>query len=117
MTTCRHDHGAITNTIIEPTASILVQKAGRTTGYTKGKVTAIGLRGVAVQYGAGMVCRFDQQMEVISDDGLFSNGGDSGSLVVDMDNNPVGLLFAGGGNRTIINPIGPVMKRFNIKFA
>jgi hypothetical protein len=43
--------------------------------------------------------------------GGFSSGGDSGSLVVTNDGrkNPVGLLFAGSVNTTIINPIEPVL--------
>ncbi|MGH7457200.1 MAG: hypothetical protein ACRENG_37975, partial [bacterium] len=44
----------------------------------------------------------------------FSAGGDSGSLVVDLSGNPVGLLFAGGSNTTIANPIGAVLTEFGV---
>ena len=47
--------------------------------------------------------------------GTFSAGGDSGSLIVTEDGNyPVGLLFAGSSTRTIANPIGFVLSRFNV---
>jgi len=39
--------------------------------------------------------------------------GDSGSLMVEeTTNNPVGLCFAGGGNASFSNPIGPVLRSF-----
>lgn len=93
-----------------------VQKVGRTTGHTRGKVTAVNVKNVGVNYGVGKVYFFDQQMEIVGEDssGSFSAGGDSGSFVVDMDNNPVGLLFAGSDSHTIINPIEPIIKYFNI---
>ena len=43
-------------------------------------------------------------------------GGDSGSLMVDMQNRAVALLFAGSGTITIACPIGPVMGSLGIKF-
>ncbi len=94
-----------------------VQKVGRTTGHTKGKVTAVNVKNVGVNYGVGKVFFFDQQMEIQGDDnpGSFSAGGDSGSFVVDMDNNPVGLLFAGSDSHTIISPIEAILKEFKIE--
>jgi hypothetical protein len=43
-------------------------------------------------------------------------GGDSGSLVVTENNEPVGLYFAGpeGGEYGIANPIGKVMEKLKI---
>ena len=52
--------------------------------------------------------------------GGFSQGGDSGSLIVtyDPDNanekKPVGLLFAGSSTHTIANPIDLVLDRFGV---
>jgi hypothetical protein len=48
--------------------------------------------------------------------GDFSDGGDSGSLIVtnDGNNHAVGLLFAGSSTRTIANPIGVVLNRFGV---
>lgn len=88
-----------------------VHKFGRTTGYTKDKV--LGLEGtVNVSYGVGKVARFEHQIIV----GPMSTGGDSGSLVLDMDNRPVGLLFAGSDEVTIINEIDRVVDALKIKF-
>ncbi len=106
--------GKIGKNIVSP-ADILgckVQKTGRTTGHTQGEVTAINLRNVAVGYGSGKTYRFDNQMEVCTEGGEFSAGGDSGSFVVDMEGNPVALLFAGSPGHTIVCPIEAVLKEF-----
>ncbi|MFZ4768597.1 MAG: hypothetical protein ACOYLO_00350 [Ferruginibacter sp.] len=107
--------GKLTDLIMNPEDVLDVQKTGRTTGHQKGKVTAINLRGVAVNYGPMGVCTFDNCIEIGTPG--FSAGGDSGSLVVDKDNNPYGLLFAGSESHTILNPIGPVLKQFHVKIA
>lgn len=74
----------------------LVHKLGRTTGLTRGRVTAFELDNVVVGYDMGNV-RFDNQIEIEGADAVsFSQGGDSGSLVVDEDLRGVALLFAGG---------------------
>ena len=91
-----------------------VQKYGRTTGHTRGRVTGIHAT-LEVDYRTGRV-RFDEQI-VIS--GQFSGPGDSGSLVVTDgvmlgDRRPVGLLFAGSSASTIANPIAPVLERFKV---
>ena len=73
-----------------------VEKLGRTTGHTRGRVTAFELDNVVVGYDIGNL-RFDDQIEVESDGpGSFSQGGDSGSLVfASEDRGAFGLLFAG----------------------
>ncbi|MBN2271395.1 MAG: Ig-like domain-containing protein [Sedimentisphaerales bacterium] len=90
-----------------------VQKFGRTTGLTKGAVTAVNAT-VTVGYGPGKTARFVKQ--IIIEPGSFSGGGDSGSLIVtDDDNlNPIGLLFAGSSTHTIANPIDLVLSRFGV---
>lgn len=77
-----------------------VQKSGRTTGWTRGGIDLLGVT-VNVNYaplGAPpRIARFDNQFRVtVPGGGAFSQAGDSGSLVTDQDNHPVGLLFAGG---------------------
>ena len=75
---------------------VAVRKVGRTTGETKGRVTAFELDNVVVGYDIGNI-RFDDQVEIEgAGKGPFSAGGDSGSLIVDDDNLGVALLFAGG---------------------
>ena len=73
-----------------------VRKVGRTTGETKGRVTAFELDNVVVGYDIGNV-RFDDQVEIEgAGSNSFSDGGDSGSLIIDKDRGAVALLFAGG---------------------
>ncbi len=100
-----------------------VAKIGRTTGLTRGRVTAFELDNVVVGYGIGDL-RFDNQIE-IEGDGLkaFSQGGDSGSLIVE-EGHAVALLFAGtkqggqnGQGLTYANPLHPVLKAFKIELA
>lgn len=92
-----------------------VQKYGRTTGHTVGRITGINAM-VNVDY-RGRRARFTGQI-IISGDG-FSTGGDSGSLIVTKgllmaDRRPVGLLFAGSSTNTIANPIDLVLDRFGV---
>lgn len=101
---------------VEAALGVAVQKYGRTTGHTHGRITGIHAV-IDVGYRGG-TARFEDQI-VISGDG-FSAGGDSGSLIVTesvllADRRPVGLLFAGSANSTIANPIGPVLDRFGVR--
>lgn len=114
-------YGAPGTTTTSASLGMLVQKYGRTTGHTHGQVAEINVTVDVCYVCANPVCtrcaesaRFVDQIGI--SDGTFSAGGDSGSLIVtdDGNNNPVGLLFAGGGDRTFANPIGPVLQRFNI---
>jgi hypothetical protein len=86
-----------------------VRKSGRTTDYTEGMVTLLNAT-VNVAYGA-KVARFTGQ--VITE--AMSQGGDSGSLIVDVtDNKAVGLLFAGSSVATIFNPIDAVLDALQV---
>ncbi len=78
----------------------IVQKTGRTTSYTTGRVTNVNAT-VNVNYGGGRVARMVRQIVTTN----MSAGGDSGSLLCDMNENAVGLLFAGSSQRTIHNHI------------
>ena len=86
-----------------------VQKMGRTTGYTKNTITQINAT-VYVSYGPGRVGMFTGQMIA----GAMSAGGDSGSSILDMNNNIVGLLYAGSENTTIMNPIQEVFSSLSV---
>jgi hypothetical protein len=77
-----------------------IKKSGRTTGLTTGEIQQVDVT-VNVQYGAGRIARFADQLLA----GAMSQGGDSGSAVLDNSNNLVGLLFAGSDTTTIINRI------------
>lgn len=110
-------YGTPSSTIIESVSpGQLVQKYGRTTRLTSGEVSDINVTVDVCYEGFGRctkLARFKQQIAII--DGTFSDGGDSGSLIVTQEgNNPVGLLFAGSSTHTIANPIGPILQRFNV---
>lgn len=74
-----------------------VVKSGRTTGVTKGRITAVEVDGLRVDMG-GPVATFNDQIEVRGVGGPFSAGGDSGSLILDETGYAVALLFAGGSD-------------------
>lgn len=102
-----------------------VEKIGRTTGLTRGRVTAIELDDVVVGYGEKLgELSFDNQIEVEGlGSGPFSRGGDSGSLVYLAEGGEgvgtaIGLLFAGsesggenGTGLTYLNPIATVLQQ------
>jgi hypothetical protein len=98
-----------------------VRKVGRTTGETKGRVTAFELDNVVVNYDLGNI-RFDDQIEIEgAGTHSFSDGGDSGSLIADDDNLGVALLFAGGDSGgsnnqglTYANPLRAVLNALKI---
>ncbi len=74
-----------------------VYKVGRTTGQTRGRITAIEVDQVWVPYNNALgTIRFDGQIEIEgTGQRPFSDSGDSGSLIVDGANLGIGLLFAG----------------------
>src|SRR5882672_7203827 len=95
-----------------------VQKYGRTTKLTHGQITGINATVTICYAVSGFTCtktaRYVDQL-IISPGG-FSNGGDSGSLIVtdDANLNPVALLFAGNASVTIANRIDLVLQRFGV---
>lgn len=99
---------ALVSPHVAPALQMSVMKSGRTTGFTRGLIDAVRVT-LQVQYGTG-VATFSNQFRVSGTAGLFSNPGDSGSLVTsDPGNQPVGLLFAGGNGFTFCNDIDQVL--------
>ncbi|MBE0702228.1 MAG: hypothetical protein IH582_03505, partial [Afipia sp.] len=96
-----------------PALGMRVRKTGRTTEHTEGNITLLNAT-VNVTYNtiAGpRTARFVGQ--VISQ--AMSQGGDSGSLIVDAtENRAVGLLFAGSSLATIFTPIDEVLRILNV---
>lgn len=98
-----------------------VAKAGRTTGLTRGRVTAFEVDDVVVSYDLGDI-RFDDQIEIEgADSRSFSDGGDSGSLIVDDDRLAIAQLFAGtdtggrnGKGLTYASPIQAVLDSLRV---
>jgi hypothetical protein len=98
-----------------------VAKVGRTTGVTHGRISAIEVDKVVIEYDLGSLS-FDDQVEIESTGtSAFSAGGDSGSLILDEENRGCALLFAGseaGGSNerglTYANPIAIILKKLAI---
>lgn len=88
-----------------------IRKFGRTTELTSGVITVMDAT-VNVNYGSERTATFDNQLVA----GAMSQGGDSGSLIVDGNlNKAVGLLFAGSDQATIFNPIENVLKALDVE--
>lgn len=111
-------YGAPSTTLAQATVGLGVQKYGRTTGHTFGTVAETNVT-VSIcfetrgPFNCARAATFVGQFSI--SDGSFSDGGDSGSLIVtENGNNPVGLLFAGSSTRTIANPIEAVLNRFGV---
>ncbi len=122
-TTPPDGYGSPRSEPVEATPGLEVQKYGRTTRLTTGHIDTINATiNVGYRSGRNQVARFRGQIIVCCN---FSQGGDSGSLIVTRsteeggassasDRRPVALLFAGDGRFTIANPIGPVLDRFGV---
>lgn len=109
-------YGMPNSITLRATLGLAVQKYGRTTGLTKGKVTGINAT-VTVDYGSSGVARFVDQIIINGTRGQFSKAGDSGSLIVtdNSSSQPVGLLFAGSASgTTIANRIDLVLAALNV---
>ncbi len=105
---------------LNPTMNLRVRKYGRSTRMTSGRISGLNAT-IMVDYPAG-TARFVQQFIITGDNSQpFSSAGDSGSLVVvnggANDRKTVGLIFAGSGNISAANPIGPILSRFNVNIA
>lgn len=92
----------------EATVNMSVHKCGRTTGYTTGRVIAVNAE-FGIQYDKGNI-KFGKC--IVSTP--LSQGGDSGSLILDYDMNVVGLLFGGSPKVTVANPIGLVRDQYGL---
>ena len=86
-----------------------IKKSGRTTGLTTGEIQQVDVT-VNVQYGEGQIAQFMDQLMA----GAMSQGGDSGSAVLDESNHLVGLLFAGSDTTTIMNRIQNVFSALDV---
>ena len=97
------------NDLAKGELGMAIKKSGRTTGLTTGEIVQVDVT-VNVQYGAGRIARFTDQLMA----GPMSQGGDSGSAVLDNNNNLVGLLFAGSDTSTIISRIDNVFSALGL---
>ncbi len=108
----------------EPPAELeVVEKLGRTTGKTRGRVTAFEIDDVVINYDSGDL-RFDNLIEIEPTTSTpFSEGGDSGSLIYTAkDRLARALLFAGseqggrsGHGLTYANPFRDVLDSLGVE--
>lgn len=95
--------------VVEGRLGMAVEKSGRTTGHTRGQITQVDVT-VNVSYGTNRVALFTDQLMA----GPMSQGGDSGSVVLDAERNLLGLLFAGSDSTTIFNRIQNVFTLLDV---
>lgn len=110
----------------DPVPGMRVEKFGRTTGATAGKIIAVSATPMPVsykipEYGVAKVVFFNDVYIVAGDNNAaFSRPGDSGSLVVGYTPEgvrvAVGLVFAGNESRglSFILPLPNVLSRMNV---
>lgn len=111
-TTPSNGYGTPSSATVAAVLNQSVKKYGRTTGLTTGSVVGLNAT-VNVGYSRG-TARFVGQI-VIKGKGQFSRAGDSGSLIVNSNNRPVGLLFAGSSSGyTFANQIGDVLSALGV---
>jgi hypothetical protein len=101
-------------------ADLIVRKVGRQSALRKGRVQSV-VSNLAVEFDTAQgrkTFRFDQVLEVSPGAaGPLGEHGDSGALVLDGDNYAVGLLFAGDGTRTYLNPIQGVLEALKLELV
>jgi hypothetical protein len=86
-------------TVDDLAANLEVVKVGRTTGITRGRISLIEQDDLPVDMGDKKqeIAVFDDQIEIVGIGGnSFSDGGDSGSLILDRKGYARALLFSGG---------------------
>lgn len=115
--------------IADPIEGMRVKKVGRTTGYTEGLIVSqelrpMGVNYLAQSYGFSGVIMFANAYGIHGLHSEFSDSGDSGSLVVAVDEqgrptHSVGLIFAGGpdsnapgGAKSFMLPLRPILEAF-----
>jgi len=107
--------GAISDTPRTAQVGEVVKKSGRTTGVTQSKVLLTNAT-VTVNYD-GNIAKFVGQTICENANRHFSAGGDSSSLIVDANNNPVGVNYAGSETIEIFCPIKPIIEKYQFTFS
>jgi hypothetical protein len=93
-----------------------VRKYGARTGETLGVIAAVRSR-VTLELGTGSYL-FENVIKVFGAGRPFSEGGDSGALVVDaVTSRPIGLIIGGDDTGTFVSPIRLVLKRFGVQLV
>lgn len=91
-----------------------VVKVGRTTGLTSGSVVAVNVSAwIPYPPWFGQVAPAFYREQIVTT--AMAGFGDSGSLLLDADDNAVGQLFAGSSTHTFFNDIANVCKALSVR--
>jgi hypothetical protein len=104
---------------VQPAAAVAqarVSKLGRGSGYTLGTIEDLGID-AQVDYETGQF-NFVDQLLIKGNGASFSDGGDSGALVVSATGacRPVAMLFAGSPQYSLATPIDRVLQALGVTF-
>jgi len=108
-----HTHGWLPKSKVK--AGMIVQKTGRTTGFTRGRILATNAT-IDISYDSGKTARFKDQIV----NTLMTSSGDSGSLLITLLNHlpfAVGLHFASSSSISIANQIENVRSLLRVEIA
>jgi len=115
--------------VVEAQGGWRVEKVGRTTGFTTGKIVGVVAAPMGVgynikEYGVSKTVFFNDIIMVEGENGQpFSKAGDSGSLVVAYDDagvrHAVGLIFAGNEVRghSYVVPLQVVLEKLGVELV
>lgn len=110
--------GNLSGYVAAPTLRLRVSKDGAATGVTRGVIRQKNVSTI-ITYDTGDEAYFVGQLGIvgINNGGHFAAQGDSGAIVIDENNSPVGLLFAvcEGIDLAYANPIEPVFKDLGVR--
>jgi hypothetical protein len=107
-----------TTTPVQPGLNMIVKKSGRTTEVTEGRIISVSATVTVTLIGCGTTRFINQIMVKPTSNSCpeFSDQGDSGAPVVDLGNNPVGIvisdndpIFGCNTARTTVTPIQSIM--------
>jgi hypothetical protein len=98
---------------IDAVEGMRVEKVGRGSGYTVGAVFGVHAT-IALQYDLGLLT-FEDQLVIRAASGTFSEYGDSGALVVDVESGQAtGLLIGGNGDFSVANHLTDVLTELGV---
>ena len=106
--------GEVNLPIAEVKPGEIIQKFGRTTGYTKGRVLAVNVT-AKVNFRVGGKRKLTFWKDQIITEPMV-DGGDSSSLALNMKNQPIGLCYAGSSRVSIFNRIQNVQRLLGFTF-
>jgi hypothetical protein len=99
---------------IEAEDGMQVEKIGRATDYTTGTISDVSAT-MTVEFEEGRMLQFQDQVLIKNEAQAFSEGGDSGSLIVDVTSGRATALLIGGSPRcSIANHIGDVLRTLDV---